>query len=394
MPIDPALRIASRFVKVALAGGGGGDGEESGAKPSSVGHAPARWAEWLAEAHQGGKQKVPNPSPETQHRYKQVSYSTALRYKPFYKGALKEYEAWLKKQKDKPTGEDKPKSSEPKVKEPMKVRGELALSQDEIEEAADEHRVTFKALVKEMQAEVAKYTANLEKGLAADGSASPHGPPSKLCKELWDNLSEPEKMLHAAGHKIGEYYREQVEASIGDEVQFALGSWIRSPDLPQALQMCGALSDMGVEGYAIEGDTKKHHEDGKSNKHLKNALRDSVLFQRAFFEHIGLKEMTLYRGIKAQGVGDKDPPSVGDSVEINAREASSFSSDPRVAERFGRVIEFKVPVEHVLASNIVSPALGSDGCADSVYSEAEVIVMGASGMAGTIKQKHREKGAE
>ncbi len=80
-------RVASRFLQADM------EGEEDSAK----GGVPARWNEWLKETQGEGKKKVPNPNPETKAQSPSVSFSTALKSKPFFQQALKQYQQWAKK---------------------------------------------------------------------------------------------------------------------------------------------------------------------------------------------------------------------------------------------------------------------------------------------------------
>ncbi len=85
------------------------EGEE---EPSGKGGVPPQWNEWLKEEHQGGKQKVSNPNPETKGRFPQVSYSTALKDKNFHGKALEEFKKWRDKDKGKSKKEGPSQESE------------------------------------------------------------------------------------------------------------------------------------------------------------------------------------------------------------------------------------------------------------------------------------------
>jgi len=98
--------IVRRYLDRVAQGQGQGD--------SGKGGVPAQWVEWLKAEHQGGKEKVGNPNADTKSRFPQVSYSTALKYKPFYQKALEEYKEWVKDQAGKGKKETKPKEEEPK----------------------------------------------------------------------------------------------------------------------------------------------------------------------------------------------------------------------------------------------------------------------------------------
>jgi len=102
------LRVAARYVRA--------QEEETKGK----GGVPARWGDWLAEVHEGGKKMVPNPNPNTRDRRPKVTFNTALKDKAFWRHALKEYQQWAKKNPDedgaskKPAkGEDKPSKGTP-----------------------------------------------------------------------------------------------------------------------------------------------------------------------------------------------------------------------------------------------------------------------------------------
>lgn len=78
---------------------------------------PSRWKEWLDAVHEGGKKKVPNPNSETAGRFKTVSFSTALKYKPFFDKAVEEFRKWIeenptKKPRKPYTRKNKPSASD------------------------------------------------------------------------------------------------------------------------------------------------------------------------------------------------------------------------------------------------------------------------------------------
>jgi hypothetical protein len=142
---------------------------------------------------------------------------------------------------------------------------------------------------------------------------------------------------------------------------------------------------MGVGGYAAPKDREvdTHRDAGKKRKALKEYLSKAYAFTQAYFKHIGLKEMTLYRGVMDKSVTEADE---GEDVQMETRELSSFTSDPKVAARFGRPMKTKVPVKHILWSNLNAKELA--GQIPPGTGEAEFAVMGASGLVGkTIGQK-------
>lgn len=109
-----ADRVATRWIRLS----------DEEADPSKGG-VPARWQEWLDATHQGGRKKVPNPNAETQGRYKEVSFSTALKDKKVFQKALKEYREWAKKHPEKDKPAQKPQKSEESDKGSPKKRTNL-----------------------------------------------------------------------------------------------------------------------------------------------------------------------------------------------------------------------------------------------------------------------------
>jgi len=79
---------------------------------------PPKWDEFLKERHQGGKERVSNPNPETAKSFPRVQFLTALRHKPFLQKVMKEYSEWINKGKAPPeskTPESKTPESKPKL---------------------------------------------------------------------------------------------------------------------------------------------------------------------------------------------------------------------------------------------------------------------------------------
>lgn len=100
----------------------------------------------------------------------------------------------------------------------------------------------------------------------------------------------------------------------------------------------------------------------------------------------GIKKLTVYRGFTDDALeyslsnnGDFPKDGVPDA-ELELRPLSSFSVDPRIAWAFGQlVIESEIDAKDVIAL----PLTGS-GC----LNESEVIVLGRSGLTGTIRAKN------
>jgi hypothetical protein len=100
----------------------------------------------------------------------------------------------------------------------------------------------------------------------------------------------------------------------------------------------------------------------------------------------GIKKLTVYRGFTDDALeyslsDNGDFPKDGvTNAELELRPLSSFSVDPRIAWAFGQlVIESEIDAKDVIAL----PLTGS-GC----LNESEVIVLGKSGLTGTIRAKN------
>jgi hypothetical protein len=99
----------------------------------------------------------------------------------------------------------------------------------------------------------------------------------------------------------------------------------------------------------------------------------------------GIKKLTVYRGFNDAEFensinGGGDYPGRGTTdAELELRPMSSFSVDPSTAQSFGQlVIECTIDAEDIIAL----PLTGS-GC----LNESEVIVLGKSGLTGTVRAK-------
>jgi hypothetical protein len=100
----------------------------------------------------------------------------------------------------------------------------------------------------------------------------------------------------------------------------------------------------------------------------------------------GIKKLTVYRGFTDDALeyslsnnGNFPEDGITDA-ELELRPLSSFSVDPRIAWAFGQlVIESEIDAKDVIAL----PLTGS-GC----LNESEVIVLGRSGLTGTIRAKN------
>jgi hypothetical protein len=385
-----ALRVATRYLRRA-------DEEADPAK----GGVPARWQDWLDAVHEGGRKKVPNPNSETRDRYPDVSYSTALKDKNVFKKAIEDYHEWVKKnpEKDAPkkvqpqSEEDSSKATPPKKEAPsskpapktpvLNLKDPLKVSAADLDKIITKHKASFDKLAIEMKAAVGSY----EKNYASMTSSMGNKVPDYAVKEFKE-LSETEKMLHVAGHRIGALF----EKSLSDEdkklQETLVINWQNSSSNSTSTQVHGALSTLGVEGYQTAKDKEKkmYRDAGMKKQEWKAYMGKVYAFTQAYYKHIGLKEITLYRGVVDKGL---DKASVGDEVGIKTRELSSFTQDPKMAAQFGHPLKMKVPVANILWSNLTAPMMTEKE--PPGHGEGEISVMGASKIPGKIIGKPANK---
>lgn len=365
--------------------------DEEASPAKGKGGVPARWKEWLDKTKEGGKRKVPNPNPESRKKSPQVSFSTALKDKATFQRAMKEYREWAKRAPEddepkekgiedddlderEPAQEEAPPAKTPK----FKTKGTLGATEAEIAEVEKVHAEKFASIYEDMQ----ELEDNYVRTLTAEAKAK------------YNKLPPEEQNVVMGGHLVGKYFEDEVltpeEKTIHDAYY---DNWRRSSGHPKSQELHGIAQKSGVVGYPTakeEHDPKVEafREDGTQNKELQAYARKAYLFQQAFFKHIGLKEMTMHRGIQGQGLDD-DPPSEGEDIAVKTRELSSFSTDYGAAKSFGRTVEFRVPVERVFGSYLIRPAIGSNLSKGS-YREAEMLVLGASELSGKISSKKIE----
>ena len=317
---------------------------------------------------------------------KPVLYTTALKNKAFFQHALQEYHRWLDQQKDKP-GKGKKKQNEgettkidshPSSREPpaaAKFKAKVLPSDAEVDAILEKHKDFF-AKHRDKEAQKSRIK------LFADGLTKG----SFKAKEF-SKLSHEEQYLHAVGHEFGAYFKMHVLKADGLH-DTLVSDWVDSSASRGAQHVHGALSSMGVNGSPSPDDERseyrmKDRENGKTKENVKEYLKEVAAWNQAVYKHVGLKDVTLFRGISGQGL-DQEPPDKGQETIVKTRELSSFSSDAGLARSFGRVVKFKVPVTQVLWSYLSDPKFSRDGVGDSAYGEAEVTVMGASDLTGTI----------
>ena len=278
----------------------------------------------------------------------------------------------------------------------MKVTGKLEEAKKETDRLAKEHNVHFDKITNDIKGMVKNY----EKKIAKD----------KVMKSFFSKLSDAEKIFHVGGHLVGHYFEKSLDPATKKQHDEFMRKWQGTSGLHDVQ---GAFHAMGVDGGPSPQDLEIDKEEkrrqrkskgmfrrptsdqlrrkGAKDKKVQDYMGKVYAFQQAYFKHIGLKEITMFRGVGGQI--DGTPPKDGDEVVLKTREASSYTTDPRVAYDFGRVVQYKVPVD-VWGSSAIRPSLGSDGLnlkggegVDKTFTEAELIILGSSQLAGKVLPK-------
>jgi hypothetical protein len=263
-----------------------------------------------------------------------------------------------------------------------------------ISETLKQHEAKFEALDKEATKAAEDFKTKYTPNDYVDDKTDRMTP-------AFAKLSLAEKRIHVAGHKLGEHFESalsKAESKLHDRYferwRTSAGSYDhegygRAEDFDHSSQeLQGLASSLGVAGKsapdddeaneATKGDVAKARRSGAKDPKLKAYVKKLYDYQQAYFKNAGLKELTLYRGVRGASV---DAASEGSDVSVDSRELASFTADPNIAKGFGRVIAFKVPVERVFASSLVRPGIGSETHKGS-FGEAEFLIMGASDLVG------------
>lgn len=225
--------------------------------------------------------------------------------------------------------------------------------------------------------------------------------PTDLMAEAYPKLSLAEKRIHVGGHLIGERFEKALSKQEMEMHDRYLHQWRttagsydrRGSENPEdydhsSTELQGLAGALGASGHlapedeaadtVTKGDLSKARKKGASDPRLLAHVKKMYDYQQAYFKNAGLKELTLYRGVKGTEV---DGATEGRGIKVQSRELASFTADPNIAKKFGRVVEFKVPVERVFASSLVRPDIGSE-TSPNVFREAEFLIMGASDLEG------------
>ena len=203
-----ALRVATLYQKRALS-----TGEDTEETSGNKGRVPPRWKEWLDATQQGGKRMVPNPSPNplSRERHRQVSFSTALKNKDFYKKAIEAYQHWVEKTESKEKPKEKPeaKPTEDKGGKPTEEA-----KPEEHGEHGEEPKKSWKDRIKELGSKakdfIEKAPKDVKKFLEDEGHRR------KVVLGIHKALVDaPEKLVKSAIQTVKDEVKEYKEAGQG-----------------------------------------------------------------------------------------------------------------------------------------------------------------------------------
>lgn len=303
--------------------------------------------------------------------------------------------------KKKPEGKSKPAGKETELSGIFKPDAASIASVEKANKAAfdkitreaekEASKDTFNSRVHETHLEGAKQYPELQMD-ATD-----------LMAKGWKKMSSGERVIHLVGHKLGQHFESglsKAEMKLHDNYferwrtsagSYDQGGYGQPEDFEhESQELQGLAASLGVVGSqapedlenntASQGGVEKARKKGAKDPKLTALAKKMYDYQQAYFKHLGIKEVTLYRGVKGK---DLFSAAEGSKVTVGSRELASFTADPNVAKTFGRVIEFKVPVERIFASSLVRPGIGSERHEGS-FNEAEMIVMGASELEGQL----------
>ena len=361
------------------------------------------WEQFVKEKYEGGHKKVenPDPDPDTHKKYPIVTFNTALKHDYFRKYIDIEFQHW-KYTKDL---QKKPQPSTLNGHEHSKaLMGKYTVEQFNIydEDASQKWRTALEISRKRLDTNINHYNKKLSEEIAIkDPDMSIEQTVSKQIHSLWHchcikqrtqdvkNLSPLPKMVGGLSDycRIDEYFQKQE----GEDIRLIVKEWVRDNASQSGMLIQGILSKIGVSGSKSDDfeDWEDPEEDDGDDvpdltERFKNGIKDRVTgmyaYQQAVFKHLGITQVTLYRGVSDPSINN-DPPPHGTKVRVKSRPASSWSANPEVALRFGsRIIQCKVPIERILMSAVIAPSM--DG--GVFLNESEYVVMGSEDLESEI----------
>ena len=214
----------------------------------------------------------------------------------------------------------------------------------------------------------------------------------EVIQQMWAERPDAEKKLYVGAQEVGKkFFHDVLSMRERAALSRVLKDWQEHPSSPRSHRLYGLLESLGVSGgkRARDGgaDSKKHRSEGSKDEDLKRAIAKSMAFSKAYFDHLGLQDMSLYRGMRAPG-GAKQ----GDDLKVSGlRELSSLSMSPVTAYTFSipksvpkRAVKYKVPVERLFLSPVTVPSLGSA----PPWSENEFVAAGLEDLPGRVMPQY------
>jgi hypothetical protein len=378
-----------------------------------------------------GDTLVPNPNPRSRDRFDRVKVKTLPNSEEGKRYMSNMYKAWLKTRYKKIEEKPKSKGKEESVQEskPKKTVSTplLGVTKKDIEDFRSKHKKMFASMKDQMDRKLKETygisdlnDAKLSEAMAKDLYSS-NDYMSDVVRNInryeADSLSAEEKNLRLTVQGLAYKQFEEVLSKAPEEVQTFyrdyIKAWVEDSSSIGAFRMQGVLASMGASGHSkfVLKEDQRAYEDGKAHgkgemldqtrsKNLREALKLMYTYNQALFQELGIKEVTLYRGVARQI--DGKPPENGDKVQVQAREVSSWTTEPTIAAEFGRVLKAKVPVEHVLGGFLNDGLFGKDsrlGEKLSEYQEEEFMILNSSDIVcevldhAPVKTSSKEPGA-
>lgn len=243
-----ALKVASRFQRVALSTG---EDEET----STSGRPPPRWREWLETTQDGGKRLVPNPNPDplSRQRHPQVSFSTALKNDAFRDKAVEAYKRWEEKSKPKEeaqeagaTPEEVPQKSKAKVPSAENSTTEKPTAEKSTKEEAP--KKSWKERLKGLGEKAAKFVNDAPKEVKR--FIEDEGFRRKTIQGIHKSLVEaPEKITQSVIKTVKHEVHEYKEA--GQGISAAIRGKKMSPSQSKAVKSVATHLAIGIAAAAL-----------------------------------------------------------------------------------------------------------------------------------------------
>jgi hypothetical protein len=338
-------------------------------------YADKDWKQFLDQKYDGGKKKVKNPHHATSKRYPEVTVNHAMKDEHFRKHIQEEYAQW--------------KGSETEVEKTVFNHKVLFSSNERVDQALEKYEEHFSqmmedvttGLVEEATSIISNITDRLthemrraKKGLEMNNPIPYYQVKGAVSNEMINTFNKGvNQWLIPYACFFGKLY-STIEPNESTEVfSYLAAEWRGSSTSPSSMRVHRYLTSLNVSGSYADGDDRELS-GGEIKPKEREALHKAYTYQQAVFKHLGIKEVTLYRGVEDDQL-NTEPPNKGDKVHVKTRPASSWTSNPLVGTEFGnRIVKCQVPVEQILMSPMTYDQFGGSP------SEFEYVVMGAEGM--------------